>query len=66
MPLFLGRVHDMPILDIGWYYGLIAGIAGLLGTLFGGWSADYMVRKTKIDLHIWIPFVSTLIAIPFA
>ena len=67
MPLFLGRVHDMPILDIGWYYGLVAGIAGLLGTLFGGWSADYMVRKTKNRTwYIWIPFVSTLIAIPFA
>ncbi len=32
MPLFLGRVHDMPIIDVGWYYGLIAGIGGLAGT----------------------------------
>ena len=26
MPLFLGRVHGMPILDVGWYYGMIAGV----------------------------------------
>lgn len=67
MPLFLGRVHGMPILDIGWYYGLIAGIAGLSGTLFGGWSADYMVKKTKNrSWYILIPLASTIIAIPFA
>ena len=67
MPLFLGRVHSMPILDIGWYYGLIAGIAGLAGTLFGGWSADHMVKKTgNRNWYIWIPFASTIIAIPFA
>jgi len=67
MPLFLGRVHEMPILDIGWYYGLIAGIGGLAGTFFGGWSADYMSKKTgDKNWYIWIPFVSTLIAVPFA
>ena len=67
MPLFLGRVHGMPILDIGWYYGLIAGIAGLAGTFFGGWSADYLTKKTgNRNWYIWIPFVSTIIAIPFA
>ena len=67
MPLFLGRVHNMSILDIGWYYGLIAGIGGLAGTLFGGWSADYMTKKTgNKNWYIWIPFISTIIAIPFA
>ena len=67
MPLFLGRVHGMPILDIGWYYGLVAGIAGLSGTLFGGWSADFMVKRTQNrNWYIWIPFVSTIIAMPFA
>lgn len=67
MPLFLGRVHEMPILDIGWYYGLIAGIGGLAGTFFGGWAADYMTKKTDdMNWYIWIPFVSTIIAVPFA
>ena len=67
MPLFLGRVHGMPILDIGWYYGLIAGIGGLAGTFIGGWAADYMTKKTGDKTwYIWIPFVSTIIAVPFA
>ena len=67
MPLFLGRVHGMPILDIGWYYGLIAGIGGLAGTFFGGWMSDRMSNKTGDKTwYVWIPFISTLLAIPFA
>ena len=67
MPLFLGRVHGMEILDVGWYYGLIAGIGGLAGTFFGGWMSDRMSNKTGDKTwYVWIPFISTLLAIPFA
>lgn len=67
MPLFLGRVHDMPILEVGWYYGMIAGIGGLTGTFFGGWASDRMNRKTGDKTwYVWIPFISTVLAIPLA
>ncbi|MDA1371037.1 MAG: MFS transporter [Proteobacteria bacterium] len=67
MPLFLGRVHGMPILDVGWYYGMIAGIGGLAGTFFGGWVSDRMSRKTGDKTwYVWIPFISTVLAIPLA
>ncbi|MEQ8953542.1 MAG: MFS transporter [Gammaproteobacteria bacterium] len=67
MPLFLGRVHDMPILEVGWYYGMIAGIGGLSGTFFGGWMSDRMNRKTGDKTwYVWVPFISTVIAIPLA
>ena len=67
MPLFLGRVHAMPILDIGWYYGMIAGIGGLSGTFFGGWVTDRLQQRTDDPgWYMWVPFISTLIAIPFA
>lgn len=67
MPLFLGRVHGMEILDVGWYYGMIAGVGGLAGTFFGGWMSDRMSNKTGDKTwYIWIPFISTLLAIPFA
>ena len=67
MPLFLGRVHGMPILDVGWYYGMIAGIGGLAGTFFGGWVSDRMSRKTGDKTwYVWIPFISTVVAIPLA
>ena len=67
MPLFLGRVHGMPILDVGWYYGMIAGIGGLAGTYFGGWASDRMHRKTGDKTwYVWIPFISTIVALPLA
>lgn len=67
MPLFLGRIHAMPILDIGWYYGMIAGIGGLAGTFFGGWMSDRMANKTGDKTwYVWVPLISTVIAIPLA
>ena len=67
MPLFLGRVHGMTILDVGWYYGMIAGIGGLAGTFFGGWMSDRMSNKTGDKTwYVWIPFISTIAAIPLA
>lgn len=67
MPLFLGRVHGLPILDVGLYYGLVAGIGGMTGTLFGGWMSDRMANKTNDKTwYVWIPFISTVIAIPLA
>jgi len=67
MVLFLSRVHDMQTIDIGKYYGLVAGIGGLAGTLFGGWASDKMANKTSNkNWYIWIPFISTLAAVPFA
>ena len=65
MPLFLGRVHDMPIIDVGLYYGMIAGIGGLAGTFFGGWMSDRMAGKSGDKTwYIWVPFISTVLAIP--
>lgn len=67
MVLFLRRVHELPLLDAGWYYGLTAGIGGLIGTFAGGWLSDHYARKTGDHRwYIWVPFISTLAAIPFA
>lgn len=67
MPLFLGRTHGMPMLDVGWYYGMIAGIGGLSGTFFGGWISDRLIKKTgDRSWYVRIAFVSTIAAIPLA
>ncbi|MDA0927717.1 MAG: MFS transporter [Proteobacteria bacterium] len=67
MPLFLGRVHEMPILEVGWYYGMIAGIGGLSGTLFGGWISDRMINKTgDKSWYVRVALISTVLAIPLA
>lgn len=67
MVIFLSRVHEMPTIEIGKLYGLVAGIGGLAGTLAGGWLSDRMAAKTQDqNWYIWIPLISTLAAIPFA
>lgn len=67
MVLFLSRVHDMPNLEIGKLYGLVAGLGGLAGTFAGGWLSDKMANRTgDKNWYIWIAFISTLAAIPFA
>ena len=52
MPLFLGGVHGMPILDVGWYYGMIAGVGGLAGTFFGGWVTDRKADRRQHLVHL--------------
>lgn len=67
MVVFLSRVHDMPTLEIGKIYGLVAGIGGLLGTFAGGWLSDRLAgRSGNKNWYIWVPMISTLAAIPFA
>ena len=67
MPLFLRRVHDMPLTDVGLIYGLMAGLGGMMGTLAGGYASDTMARRTgDKNWYLWVCIVSTLAAIPFA
>ncbi|MFT7686866.1 MAG: MFS family permease [Candidatus Azotimanducaceae bacterium] len=67
MVIFLSRVHEMPNLEIGKVYGLVAGIGGLAGTFAGGWLSDRLAGKTgDQNWYIWVPLFSTLAAVPFA
>jgi MFS family permease len=66
MPVFLGRVHHMPIEDIGVWLGLIVGFGGLIGTFSGGYLADKLANRSgDVRWHLWVPLLSTLAAIPF-
>lgn len=66
LPIFLVRVHSMPIEQIGAILGLVAGIGGLLGTYGGGFLSDRLAnRYDDSRWHIWVPLISTIAAIPF-
>ena len=66
MPIFLTRVHAMPIEQIGAILGLVAGIGGMLGTYGGGYLSDKLAnRHGELRWHIWVPLISTVVAIPF-
>jgi len=66
MPIFLIRVHEMPIERIGLIFGISAGFGGLLGTYAGGYLSDLFAnRYNDMRWHIRVPLISTLAAIPF-
>lgn len=66
MPLFLGRVHLLPIAEIGTWLGLSIGFGGLIGVFCGGYFSDKLANRTgDMRWHIRVPMYSTLIAMPF-
>jgi MFS family permease len=66
MPIFLMRVHAMPIEQVGVILGLVAGIGGMLGTYGGGYLSDKLANRSgEQRWHIWVPLISTIAAIPF-
>ena len=46
-PTFLQRHRGMSIQDSGYYVGMSAVVGGLLGTLAGGYFADYLKKYTR-------------------
>ncbi len=66
MPIFLIRVHAMPLEQIGLILGLVGGIGGMLGTYGGGYLSDKLaVRSGDSRWYIWVPLISTAATIPF-
>lgn len=51
--------------EVGTALGLIIGIAGGIGTFFGGFMADKLGKK-DVRYYMWIPAFGFLIAVPFA
>ena len=66
IPIFLVRVHAMPIEQIGTLLGLVAGLGGILGTWTGGYLSDKLANRfNDARWHIRVPMISTVAAIPF-
>ena len=66
IPIFLVRVHAMPIEQIGTLLGLVAGLGGIQGTWAGGYLSDKLANRfNDARWHIRVPMISTVAAIPF-
>jgi len=65
---FYVRTYQIPhgnISQITLPIGIIIGISGLIGNFSGGYLADRLGLKDK-RWYLWIPAISTLVAVPFA
>ncbi len=64
LPAFFIRLHDMGIAQTATYYGLLNGIASMLGTYLGGNLADKFAARDE-RVYVWLPAAGVLIAFPF-
>lgn len=62
---FLIRVHDLTLTQAGLALGLIAGVAGGLGTFGGGWLSDRLSARDP-RWYLWLPALGALVSIPFS
>ena len=63
--IFFQRTHGLTPSEVGFWFGLFGGLAGIVGTLLGGWIAD---RYGKVDRrHVMTaPAIGMALAAPMA
>jgi MFS family permease len=64
-PAFLERERGMTRVDSTVQFGIILVVTGFVGTSFGGWLGDRLLRRFK-QSYLWVSGVATLAAVPFA
>jgi MFS family permease len=62
---FLIRSHGMSVGEVGSWLAGIAIVGGGLGTFLGGYLTDRL-RPRDVRWSLWVPGVSTLVAVPFS
>ena len=66
-PAFFQRVHGLSSGEAGTWLGLIYGLGGMAGALFGGTVADYLVKKTgNVKWYFRMPAICLLGILPLA
>jgi predicted MFS family arabinose efflux permease len=63
IPSFLIRALHVPLAKVSVTYGAVAAIAGVVGTLSGGWFADRLGRR-DIRWLAWLPAAACALAGP--
>ena len=63
--IFFQRTHGLSPGEVGFYFGLWGGLAGVVGTLLGGWLADRF-GKTNRQHVMTAPAIGMVIAVPLA
>jgi MFS family permease len=64
VPMYLYRELKMPLAHANYVLGVVTVIAGIGGTILGGYIADALARHIR-QAHLWVSGVSMILAIPF-
>jgi len=62
---FLGRVRHLNSAQIGTYLGTVRGVAGLIGTLIGGYLTDWFGHRDP-RWRLYVPAICSILACPGA
>lgn len=65
LPTFLYRVHQLDVASANTFFGIITVLAGLSGTMIGGWLGDYFQKKTNKG-YVLVSGWGLLLGVPFA
>jgi MFS family permease len=61
---FLGRIHHLNTKEIGTYAGTVRAIAGLVGTLGGGYLSDWAATHWDMRWKIYVSGICSILAFP--
>ena len=64
-PTFLNRVHGVPVDQAGGFFGAVLVVAGLVGTMSGGFAASAWQKRNPAG-YAWTLGLSVLVAVPLA
>lgn len=65
VPTFFIRHHHFTAAQIGKSFGTIQAISGALGIAFGGWLADYLLKRGYRDACLRVAIIASVLWIPF-
>ena len=63
--IFFQRTHDLTPGEVGFWFGVVNGVAGILGTMAGGWLADRYGAKNRRHV-LTAPAIGMAVAAPIA
>ncbi len=63
IPTFIARTYGWEVSKAGAFYGLILVSSSISGVLFGGWFADYLVKKGFIDGRLRVGLLGTVLCL---
>ena len=62
-PTYFVRAFHMGLRDVGLLYGMVAGGAGIVGILIGGFGADFAAKR-DLRWYAWGPAIGAALAFP--
>jgi len=63
--IFFQRTHELSPGEVGFWFGVVNGAAGIFGTWFGGYLADRFGAKSRRHV-LTAPAIGMAVAVPFA